>query len=341
MTITEVYSTGSHRALGRAQGEATGEAIRSALDFYEPLARRRATSIANLAASLGDYIDPARLALPHLVEEMEGMAEGAQVDAEAIFFLNALEEVWPAEACTTMTHGPLLLHAEQWYAGHTPAALVCCRPNRAADGPALLSPTCPGCLPAVGMNAAGLAQGIDSLTDPGDRTGIPRVLVSRHALGQPSPSAARRAATIEGRAGGYAHTLATAAGALVVETTATHDWTLADSSAHTNHYLAGGLEAAGSSRGSRARLERARALLAAAPPRSLEDGARLLADHDSAPQSICLHEEGPEASATIFGMICDLSSGRMLVSDGPPCEGRWLEAEVPGFRAARGTTLVG
>lgn len=329
MTLTTVFAGGNHRALGRAQGEATAGAIREALFFYEGLATRRGTTVRELSVRLEALRGPAREALPHLVAEMEGMAQGAGVDPDAIWFLNALEEVWPAEACTTMTHGSLLLHAEQWYAGHGNSALVCGRPE---GGPAFLSPTSAGCLPAVGTSAAGFAQGIDSLTDREDRAGIPRVLVSRHALGQASLRSAIRAVTIGGRAGGYAHTLATASASVIVETTATRGWTIRDEAVHTNHYLAAAPDAAPASAGSKARLVRARALLADARPRSLEDGARLLADHGSVPQSICLHENGPEASATIFGMVSDLATGRMLVSDGAPCEGRWLAAEVPGFR---------
>lgn len=334
MTVTKVVAGGDNRTLGRAQGEATAAAIHDALTFFEKLAARRAATIRDLAAPLDVFMGPARRALPHLVAEMEGVAEGAGVDPDAVFFLNALEEVWPAEACTTMTHGSLLMHAEQWYAGHSGCALICARPE---GGPAFLSPTCAGCLPAVGMSAAGFAQGIDSLTHRGDRPGIPRVLVSRHALGQGSLGDALRAAEIGERAGGYAHTLAAVGTSVVVETTSTGGWTITDAAAHTNHYLADVPEAVPASAGSKARLERARALLAAEPPRSLEDAAELLADHGSVPQSICLHEGGPEASATIFGMVSDLATGRMLVSDGAPCEGRWLAAEVPGFRAREAT----
>ena len=58
------------------------------------------------------------------------------------------------------------------------------------------SPTVAACLPAVGINGAGLAQGIDSLSARDDRVGIPRVLVSRHALeagsAEDAPSAGQR-----------------------------------------------------------------------------------------------------------------------------------------------------
>jgi hypothetical protein len=90
------------------------------------------------------------------------------------------------------------------------------------------------------------------------------------------------------------------------------------------------------SEGSRARLARARELTASEPPRTLDDCARVLADHDAAPQSLCVHEDGIEAEATVFGMACDLATGRMIVSDGRPCEGRWEELGVTAASAVAG-----
>src|SRR5439155_888786 len=108
-------------------------------------------------------------------------------------------------------------HNEQWYAGDVGnVAVVAARPD---DGPAFVSPTVVACLPAVGINGQGLAQSIMSLSADDDRVGIPRVLVSRHALGAAHAADAADRAGIEGRAGGYAHMLATADGeTCVIET---------------------------------------------------------------------------------------------------------------------------
>ncbi len=114
------------------------------------------------------YIDAARAALPDLVDELEGLAEGAGVTFEEIAFLNCMEEVWNFEACTTMVHGRFFLHAEQWYAGHDDVTVVFAAPD---GGPGFVSPTCSGFLPAVGISAAGFAQGIDSLSADDDTVG--------------------------------------------------------------------------------------------------------------------------------------------------------------------------
>ncbi len=329
MSLLLARASGTPRELGRAQGEAFAGGIAAALDLYSrlPETSRR--------PSTGPFIDAARASTPGLVAELEGMAEGAGVGFEDIAWLNCMEECEGFEACTTMISGRFLLHAEQWYAGHDAVGVVMADPE---DGSVFLSPTCVGFLPAVGMNATGFAQGIDSLTAPDDRVGIPRCLVARLALGADGIDGAIAAAEIPGRAGGYAHVLASAERGLVVETTATAHREIGVA-AHTNHYLSG-LRGDTASRGSRARLERADGLIRERPPRSLEDCAGLLADHGSVPQTICLHEEGPGASGTVFGFACDLASGRAIVSDGPPCAGRWEEFALDGYRSEEVSGVV-
>lgn len=325
-----VAASGTPAAMGIAQGEALGEAIGAALGLYRRLIEEMGHDPEAVAAGCRPYLDAARRILPEGVAEMDGMAAGAGITSGEAALLNCLEEVWPApsgapEACTSMISGRYFMHAEQWYAAHSEIAVVIAAPDR---GPGFVSPTCAGFLPAVGFSAAGFAQGIDSLRAADDRIGAPRVFLSRAALGAPSIEAAISAACTGGRAGGYAHVLASGDRSLTVETSATNISVVEGAAAHTNHYLSGSSPAGrGSSGGSKARLARARELLAEGPPESLEDCARLLSDHDS-PESICLHESGAGASGTVFGMACDLLTGRMLVSDGPPCAGNWRPFEV-------------
>ncbi len=326
-----VAVSGSPRAMGIAQGEALAGAIAAALRYYRGLLEGMGHNPAAVAARCRPYLELARRILPDGVAEMEGMAEGAGIALEEAALLNCLEEVWPEaaavpEACTTMISGRYFMHAEQWYAAHSEIAVVVAEPD---EGPRFVSPTCAGFLPAVGLTAAGFTQGIDSLVAPDDTLGAPRVFVSRAALGAPSIESAVAAARTAGRAGGYAHILASRDRSVTVETSATTASVLENPEAHTNHYLsASNPSGRRGSEGSRARLARALELLAETPPKSLEDCARLLSDHDSAPQSICLHESGPDASGTVFGMACDLVMGRMLVSDGSPCTGSWQPFEV-------------
>jgi isopenicillin-N N-acyltransferase like protein len=327
MSFTVVRAAGSPRMVGRLYGEAAAGQISEALSFYEQLASVSVDDFAGAARAAGPYMDCARDSCPDLVAEMEGIAEGANADLDALTVLNCFEEVWrevAVEACTTIVAGNFLMHAEQWYAGHSQVTVVQAEPGY---GPGFTSPTCSGFLPAVGFNVTGFAQGIDSLTARDDRVGVPRVFVSRAALGATGLEGAIDTAALEGRAGGYAHVLSSSGRSVVVETSAQQVSTLA-TQVHTNHYLAANPAAGEASAGSRARFSRASDLVSADPPRSVADCAAILSDHDGEPESICVHEDGIAASGTVFGMICDLGRRRMWVSDGSPCAGRWSEFDV-------------
>lgn len=298
MTIPIAHAAGTGREMGRTQGETFAEEIRDAVAFYAALVPKNA-GLGPSWERLGPFIEASRKHVPELAEEVDGLAEGSGVDPEAVWFLNCIEELWPFEACTTIVDGRWLMHAEQWYAGHSGIGVVVAQPD---NGPAFVSPTCAGFLPAVGLNASGFAQGVNSLKILDVREGIPRLLVSREALGANDMQDAVSAATRPHRAGGYSHVLVTRHQRLTVETSATRSSILVEEKAHTNHVLSRNLAgvASGSTEGSRARLERALKLLETKPPKSMEDCMALLADHDSEPQSICLHGDGsPGASATV------------------------------------------
>jgi isopenicillin-N N-acyltransferase-like protein len=335
MSLVIAETAGGPRRRGRAQGEASADQIAAAVTFYEQLADATGVDLGVVGKESLTLLEGARGLAPQTIEELEGVAEGSGTSRETIAILNCMEEAWPSssESCTTMISGPFLLHAEQWYAGHSQVTVVIAKPDH---GPAFVSPTCAGFLPAVGMSASGFAQGIDSLSAPDDRFGIPRLIVSRLGLGARDIEAAIGAACIEGRAGGYAHVLATTHRQLVVETSATTATVLNRVTAHTNHYLGSSAPAEAASAGSMTRLERAEELLRRNPPDALEDCCELLADHHGTPQSICVHEDGIEGSGTVFGMACDLRKGRVIVSDGSPCSGRWEEFAVPSYQGAVG-----
>jgi isopenicillin-N N-acyltransferase-like protein len=311
--------------IGRRYGEAAAAEIAAAIAFYDDELH---LGLKGSAGRLGAHMDAARSALPHLVDEMRGLAEGAGRDFEEIAALNCLEEIEAFEACTTIASGRFLMHAEQWYGGHSGVAVVVAEPE---GEPAFVSPTCAGFLSVVGMNANGVAQGVDSLSGRDDQIGIPRLLVSRHVLGSRDLTAATDAATIEPRAGGYAYVVAARNEVLTIETTATTSDVIQGVRIHTNHCLSEETSAVAhpASKGSLARFLRAGELVED-PPRSVHDCFALLADHDGEPQSICNHAGSPTGSSTVFGMVCDLHDARVYVSDGPPCEGRWESFDVPG-----------
>jgi isopenicillin-N N-acyltransferase-like protein len=245
----------------------------------------------------------------------------------------------PGDRCSTVTiSGPgytLLGHNEQWLAGDVGhVAVVVELPD---DGPALVSPTLACCLPAVGMNEYRVAQGIQSLVAHDDGVGIPRVLVSRHALVASAPADALRRATLPGRAGGYGHSFAFGTGsAMNIETSAARFAVNGMPGSHTNHYTDPELadRAPPPSPGSLARLARLQALVEERSPATPAAIGEILADHGGdGPQAICEHgteEPADEASAIVFSMICDLDLGRMWVAPGSPCVTAYEEVDLAG-----------
>ena len=73
---------------------------------------------------------------------------------------------------------------------------------------AIVAPASVGTVPLVGMNAAGGALGLMSLTGADERVGVPRALLGRDGVEAVDRDDAVRRATRPDRAGGYSYTYA-------------------------------------------------------------------------------------------------------------------------------------
>jgi isopenicillin-N N-acyltransferase like protein len=342
VSLAVVRASGDSRERGRAVGSALTEPITRSLEFYRGFLDRRGVTTDDLPGMLAPYRAAAEQALPGLVEEIEGMAEGADVPLVELWATNCWEELErelelspTPDRCTafavTGPRGTILGHNEQWYAGDAGnVAVIVERPDREIS---FASPSVVTCLRAVGMNAAGLAVGVMSVSADDDGQGVPRVPVSRLVLeGRDLDDAVSRA-TIPVRSGGYAYVLAMGDGIRVLETSASTHAVVDGVRGHTNHYLDETLAVRGDiSEGSKARLARLEDLLADRPPETPEDAMEILRDHGSSPQAICVHPdpaEGAEGTAVLFSMVCHLETLRMWVSLGNPCEAAYEEIDLP------------
>jgi isopenicillin-N N-acyltransferase-like protein len=334
---------GGARDRGRAVGEALAGRIHRSLAGTAAWLGARGRAVEDLPGLLGPYLEMAKGSLPESVEEIEGMAEGARASWWEVFAANAFEEleqlIEPARAVAPSRCSAFAVHRdgrtwlghdEQWLAADTAtSAVVVAVPD---DGPAFASPTVASCLPAVGLNAAGVAQSIMSLTANDERAGIPRVLVSRAGLRATNPDDAVARATPPGRAGGYAHLFAFPDGHhMTVETTAT-DHAVVRGDCHTNHYLDEGL--AVRSRAGKASRGRLAALEEEVAGRSFDgpdNVRRALAIHRGDPEHVCRHpieRDGDEPEAVIFAMACDPANRRMWVGGGTPCTATFGEIDL-------------
>jgi isopenicillin-N N-acyltransferase-like protein len=357
--VRVVVARGDGIARGQHIGSELGDLIRRSVDYYHVYLDRRGVSSRELQELLTPYLAAAEANFPDMTDVLKGMSMGALVPVMELFAINAFEELEPLleqqegqllflqrkegyvkpppERCSsvairTTDGGTLHAHNEQWLAGDLGnVAVVVDVPS---DGRVpVASPTIVSCIPAVGVNGHGVAQGIGSLSASDDGIGIPRVLVSRHSLEARDRSDAVARASVPGRAGGYGHVLAFPGGdVLTIETTAQRHAAF-DTGLHTNHYEDSELAALAPppSDGSVSRLERLRELVVERDPRSAEDLMGIMRDHGSSPQSICLHPdpaEGDEASACLFSMVADVEARRMWVASGNPCEQDYTEIDL-------------
>jgi isopenicillin-N N-acyltransferase-like protein len=308
---------GSHREVGRAVGAATAPVLREAVAFDAalPAGRSREEQLA-LAAR---YRDATRAATRWLVEEIDGAAEGAEVDPLALFAAS-VEEIWtvrPSQAgttepvagrCSDLVVGPPFTADGHLWVAHTNDLGQASEPQVVAvewrvPGEPVVFSLGIGPWISVGWNDAGLSLTGNELSPNDDRVGVPRLLMVREQLTATTLDEAVAGALRPDRASSYntvfahrdgrvANVEGSGGDAVVREVGA------GETLAHTNHYVEPAmLRYEGDpayARRSAVRYGRACALLAgaaAAPPRTVTpDVLRAwLSDHDGAPDSICRH----------------------------------------------------
>jgi isopenicillin-N N-acyltransferase-like protein len=363
--LRTVVAEGDGLARGQRIGAELADLIRGSVTFYHGYLERRGVTSERLQDLLTPYLVAAETASPDMMAVLKGMSIGALVPVLELFAINAFEELEPLlespeggllflqkkegyvappppppppERCSSVAvrtddGGTLLAHNEHWLAGDVENVAVVV--DVPVDGRVpVASPTIVCCLPAVGLNGHGVAQGIGSLTASDDGVGVPRVFVSRSSLEARNAADAIARSTMPGRAGGYGHTFAIRGGTcLRVETSGRRHVVLDGPGPHTNHYTSEDLRdlAPDPSDGSLARYDRLQTLLDDPASRSVEGLMEVMRDHESGPQAVCLHPdpaEGDEASACMFSMVADVEAGRMWVAPGNPCERPYEEIDL-------------
>jgi isopenicillin-N N-acyltransferase-like protein len=346
-TIPIIEVKGKPRERGRQQGEGARPQILRALALYrEILPQEMKMTWEEGLREARKFLPYSEETLPHFVEELRGIAEGANVSFEDVWTLNCYEglaysqqEVWGCTSVAvcndhTADGHVLLAHNEDWNSvDRDNVYLVHATPT---DKPAFIGMTYGPLLVNIGLNAEGIGVGIDSVYHTDARVGGPRVLCSRAVLNARTIGEAIRACVPKLRAGGYGYLLADSNGELYsVEASATTQDILYGEEgwlAHTNHYLSPkmqALEEPGTYAGSHVRLNRARRLLQAQLGKvTVESLQALLRDHVNWPNSICTHEDPAdppyERGLTLISLVMDLTERVMWAAPGPPCEGEYV-----------------
>lgn len=336
--FVELDVSGSHREIGRQIGEDVRPLIERCVASYETdFERSSGMSFAAAEERTLPLLAAAERVLPQYVDELRGLAEGADVPFSRLLLLNCGEELFCSAAgeqghCTSVAVAQggrtIVAHNEDWSANDVENNVLL----RIAvpDGTRILAMTTACFLPMTGLNSHGLAFAANTLSARDERPGVPNAFVRRWVIESSTREEATARALLAARARGSNHLFGQAGGGVWdVETSAERaaiieggEWL-----AHTNHYVADEmLDLEGPvSGGSRRRYARACKLLTDGLRKRLdpvEMAAEILRDHDAAPTSICCHGVNgqDDPSPTTASMIWELEERRMHVCAGPPCE---------------------
>ncbi|HEX7976022.1 MAG TPA: C45 family peptidase [Anaerolineales bacterium] len=336
---------GTHREIGRQIGEACAGQIRNSLNNARALLEMTYEDLQltweGAQIQSRKYLPYAQERYPQYVDEMLGMAEGANVPFDDVVALNVMEAVTMdalhLTKCTSLAVNDertadghvLVAHNEDWLPeDEQDVYIVHETPD---DEPPFLAMTYGGLLPNVGFNAAGIAQCCDSVYPKDSRIGVPRLVVSRAVLGARTPDDAIRCMLTRQRAAGYNHLLAHESGELYnVEVSARHFSILYGEDGylvHTNHYLDFNMQAIEDEPdelvATRVRYFRALRLLKGTAQHSVKSLQAIQRDHINYPNSICNHsniDDNPlDREQTVNAMVIDLTTRTMHLAWGNPC----------------------
>ena len=344
-----VYAKGSHREIGRQIGEAcrplVEHSIQNARQLVESTYDNLQLTWDGAQIQARKYMPFAQERYPKYVDELIGMAEGANVNYTELAVVNALEAVTTDSLhltkCTSLAVNEmntadghvLIAHNEDWLPDDEPDVyIVHVEPN---DEPAFIAMSYGGLLPNVGFNAAGIAQCCDSVYPSDSRIGIPRVIVSRAVLGAQTIGQAFRHMLVPLRAAGYSHMIAHESGELYNVEVSSRNFDILYGSegyiAHTNNYLSPKMEAIESDPDelvhTRVRYFRALRLLKQNKKHTIKSLESILQDHVNYPDSICNHSvfdiDPLDREKTIVSMIMDITARQMIVAWGNPCKNNY------------------
>ena len=278
---------------------------------------------------------------PHLLKEIEGLADGAGFHFRAIWAITIKSELGAFEAenpgCSTIVNNQLnqhwLFHNEDGHnAYHECMFVVQVSPPSGVD---FISMVYPGTLTGNGpsMNRYGVIQTTNFISSTKSHVGLPRYILGRAILEARSLEEAVQIATMEPRSYPYHHNLASVSEKkyLSVETTPKAQLVYQPDGIyfHTNHLLQPITRAShpyedadyvnGSSRSRYRVIESGVKRLRKQPSLKVTDFLQILSSHRSAPYSPCRHPMGDVQGRTLGTAFFNLEKGVFRLYRGNPC----------------------
>ena len=341
--------------MGLAHGRVLVKEIKANLDLYFAMAQGLSSLEPNHCLSYaGRYLKAITEDAPALLEEMEGIANGAEVSLKEILFLNARSEIisvgWKprtqAGECTaigltgerTTTGRPILAQNWDWHERVLgTSAVFIVKPDK---GPKALFLAEAGQVGKIGFNEHGVGVVVNMLVSEEVSYGLPVHVLSRMIL---DTKDATEAVTLikSVRTGGAVHFLIgdNHGHIMGLELTPTEVGEIVPENGvalHTNHYCVPKLIRKDIGRllitDTITRLNRAESLILRRTIWSAEGLSELFSNHENSLGSICRHAKDSDAEflriVTVASCIIDLTGRKMLVSHGQPCRAPYQEVTL-------------
>jgi len=341
---------------GRAYGEAARESIRTILGVYREIFQLTTGENWDETVVRGrPFLAKADAFAPDLVEEIRGIAEGADRAFEDIFLLNARSEILfnpqvLAQECTSLAALPevtrnddtLLAQNWDWYREVVNCQVILKIGPREGK-PAMVTFTEAGQLAKIGMNAAGIGLVVNNLTSDQPRTGVPWILLTRRILEASHLAQALGCVLKTARAHSINFLIGYADGEAVdLETSPVEEhilWPTNGILTHTNHYLEPGknfrdlkpLRDPHPSTYLRCRRTQ-KGLTSLQDKIDVPGIQNILKDHLDKPFSICMHRnpsvEPIQQIVTCLSIVMNLSRRQINYTLGNPCRGEVQTLEM-------------
>ncbi len=351
-TLPLLEVSGSPTERGQAHGEAFKELIRDlvAINFEDMLhATQGYLTKERVYEIVSTYTGPTRDYAPDLFEELEGIAEAADVPLEDLLALNAFLELhdyysdaFLVSGCTSFmvpgsTSGEGALIAQNYDLSSIYAAAAILVKVKNDHAPDALFYTSAGMLGCAGVNEAGIGVVINNLVPSDASGGVLYPFIIRRILESVRIGDAIDAVVAKPRASGMNYVICDENGEIYdLETTAEEYEVICPFDgpmAHSNHYLTDRLKPferrQWDQRGqSILRWGRATRLLKSCDKRNADALKNMLSDRVNAPMGICRHNEihnGEACGQTIAGIVLDPPGRKAWFTKGPPGKNEWVE----------------